>query len=190
MSTTAHERDWQRLSAAGLKDLSLERLPAAELLFLDGLAAHLMGPDAPESPYTIEHGTAMVGHLLRALVDCSMLEVQGCPEQTPQMADARTAIVEGASQFATRGLPGVKQLVNRFLAAAVGELEIHKESAEAQTRSLFFYGLLAVASGPDNRVAQPAADGVLEIFKAWDEEIGDGFVPPWRIGQPAQESRK
>jgi len=181
MSATVHARDWQRLSERGLAALSPDRLPAAELLFLDGLAAHLMGPGAPESPYTIEQGTVIVGHLLRALVDCSVLEIADSPPLTPEMSEARTAIVEGAHQFATRGVPGVKQLVNRFLAAAVGELEIHKDSAEAQTRSLFYYGLLAVASGPDNRLAPAAADGILEVFRAWDEQIGEGFVPPWRI---------
>ena len=181
MSTNAHAGDWQRLSRERLAGLSLDRLPAAELLFLDGLAAHLMGPEAPRSPYTIEQGTVIVGHLLRALVDCSMLEIEGSPKSTADISEARAAIVEGAHQLATRGVPGVKQLVNRFLAAAVGELEIHKESAEAQTRSLFYFGLLAIASGPDNRLAQPAALGIWEIFQAWDSQIGDGFVPPWRI---------
>jgi hypothetical protein len=75
----------------------------------------------------------------------------------------------------------VTQLVNRFLAAAVGELKIQKASAEAQTRSLFYYGLLAVASGADTRLAQAAEDGILYDFKAWDGQIGDGFVPPWRL---------
>lgn len=75
----------------------------------------------------------------------------------------------------------MKQLVNRFLAAAVGELEIHKESAEAQTRSLFYYGLLAIASGPDNSLSQRAANGIIDLFDAWDGQIGAGFVPPWRL---------
>ena len=144
-----------------------------------------MGPEAPEPPYTIEHGTVIVGHLLRALVDCSSLEIEGRPPSTAEMEDARAATVEGAQQFGSRGVPGVKQLVNRFLAAAVGELEIHKVSAEAQTRSLFFYGLLAVASGPDNRLTQTAADGIMEVFTAWDGQIGAGFVPPWRIVAPS-----
>jgi hypothetical protein len=37
MSTTVHAGDWQRLSAEGLAGLCPDRLPAAELLFLDGL---------------------------------------------------------------------------------------------------------------------------------------------------------
>lgn len=183
MSTAAQAQDWQRLSAEGLGELSLDRLPVAELLFLDGLAVHLMGPDAPEAPYTIEQGTVVVGHLLRALVDCSRVELDldGSPHASAEISEARTAILEGAHQFASRGVPGVKQLVNRFLAAAIGELEIHRESAEAQTCSLFYYGLLAVASGPNNRLAQAAADGIMHIFTAWDTQIGAGFVPPWRV---------
>jgi hypothetical protein len=184
MSTAAHAKDWQRVSAEGLAGLSLDRLPAAELLFLDGLAVYLMGPDAPTPPYTIEHGTVIVGHLLRALVDCSNLEVEGSPQSSAEMSEARAAILEGAHLFAPRGVAGVKQLVNRFLVAAVGELEIHKESAEEQTRSLFYYGLLAVASGPNNRLTQAAADGILHVFNAWDEQIGAGFVPPWRVVAP------
>jgi len=181
MSTAAQARDWQELSAQGLARLSLDSLPAAEILFLDGLAAHLMASEAPQSPYTIEQGTVIVGHLLRALVDCSIVELEGSPVSTAEIYEARAAIVEGAHQFANRGVPGVKQLVKRFLAAAVGELEIHKESAEAQTRALFYYGLLAVASGPNNRLAPTAADGIRDVFQAWDEQIGDGFVPPWRL---------
>ncbi|MCW2796853.1 hypothetical protein [Nocardioides sp.] len=181
MSTAAHERDWQRVSAEGLAGLSLDSLPAAELLFLDALAAYLMGPEAPESPYTIEQGTVIVGHLLRAVVDASKLELESSPPGSDEMSEARTAVLEGAHQFASRGVPGVKQLVNRFLAAAVGELEIHRESAEAQTRSLFYYGLLAVASGPNNRLTQAAAEGIMDVFTAWDAQIGAGFVPPWRV---------
>jgi hypothetical protein len=186
MSTAAQTKDWQRVAAEGLGGLRPECLPAAELLFLDGLALHLIGPESPESPFTIEHGTVVVGHLLRALVDCPDLEIEGEPHCSPAMAVARAAVVEGAHLFAERGVPGVKQLVNRFLAAAVGELEIHRDSAEAQTRSLFYYGLLAVASGPNNRLAQDAADGIVDVFNAWDERIGAGFVPPWRLAKSGQ----
>jgi hypothetical protein len=185
MSTAARSKDWQRVSAEGLAELRLESLPAAELLFLDGLAVYLMGPEAPKAPYTIEHGTVIVGHLLRALVDCQNLKIEGCPQSGAEMSEARAAVLEGAHQIAPRGITGVKQLVNRFLVAAVGELEIHKESAEAQTRSLFYYGLLAVASGPDNLLTQAAADGIVYVFNAWDEQIGAGFVPPWRVVTPS-----
>lgn len=183
MSTAAQAQDWQRLAAEGLEGLSSSSLPSAELLFLDGLAVYLMGPGAPESPFTIEQGTVVVGHLLRSLVDSSNLEFDGKPQCSPAMKEARAAIVEGAHQFAVRGVLGVKQLVNRFLAAAVGELEIHKESAEAQTRSLFYYGWLAIASGPDNSLSPSAANGIIDLFDAWDAQIGAGFVPPWRLVQ-------
>lgn len=63
----------------------------------------------------------------------------------------------------------------------MGELEVHRDSADGQTRSLFTYGLLALASGPQNRVTPAAGDGVGEIFRGWDRLIGVGFVPPWRI---------
>jgi hypothetical protein len=75
----------------------------------------------------------------------------------------------------------VQHLVSRFVAAAVGELEVHRESAEGQTRSLFLYGLLAVASGPENRLSPAAADGIAAIFRGWNDQIGAGFVPPWRV---------
>ncbi|MCW2780342.1 MAG: hypothetical protein JWR35_791 [Marmoricola sp.] len=185
MSTTAQAQDWQRQSAEGLAELSLDRLPAAELLFLDGLAVYLMGPEAPEPPYTIEQGTVIVGHLLRAVMDCSELHVEGSPESSVEIEEARAAIIEGAHEFAGLGVAGVNQLVNRLLGAAVGELEIHRTSAEAQTCSLFYYGLLAVASGPKNRLSQAAADGIIDILEAWDKQIGAGFVPPWRVVAPS-----
>jgi hypothetical protein len=152
-----------------------------EILFLDALAVHLMGPDRPLPPYTVGHGTVVVGHLLRAVTDSALLTLEVCPGETPEITEARAAISAGAGAFAQRGGLGVQQLVSRFLAAAVGELEIHRESAEAQTRSVFHYGLLAVASGPGNRLTPAAGDGVGAIFRGWDALIGAGFVPPWRV---------
>lgn len=192
----APARDWQRQSIEALAGLTPERCPAAEILFLDGLAVQLMGPDAPVAPYTIEHGSAAVQHLLRSLVDSAALTDGDEPESwgtsavdsemdsDPIVVAARAALVEGAHAFAQRGGPGVQQLVTRFVAAATGELEIHQESPEAQTRSLFYFGLLALGSGPDNRISQDAADGIVAIFTGWDARIGAGFVPPWRIVQP------
>jgi len=75
----------------------------------------------------------------------------------------------------------VHQLLSRFLAAATGELERHKEDPEAQVRSLFHYGLLAIASGPENQTNVATSEGVLLAFATWDKRIGTGFVPPWRI---------
>jgi hypothetical protein len=174
--------DWQRQSVGGLTQLSLNAMPAMELIYLDGLAAHLLGPDAPVPPYTIEHGTAIASLLLRAVTDSPAVELDLEPEEhDPASAPAREAVVDGAHRLASRGGHGVHQLVTRFLAAAVGELEQHKEAPEAQVRSLFYYGLLAIASGPENKTNAETAEGVLAAFHAWDERIGSGFVPPWRI---------
>ncbi|MGI8666759.1 MAG: hypothetical protein ACR2N4_12110 [Jatrophihabitans sp.] len=67
-----------------------------------------------------------------------------------------------------------------MIPAVLGELEIHQQAPEEQTRSLFYYSILAVASGPLNLLAEAAAEGVQELFVAWDELFGAGFVPPWR----------
>ncbi|WP_035856531.1 hypothetical protein [Cryptosporangium arvum] len=173
--------DWQEQAVAGLGALTPERVPALELLFLDALAVHLMGPDRPAPPYTVEHGTVAAGHLLRAVTGSAMATLDVVPPPTPGIEAARAAIGAGARAFASEGRPGVTRLVNRFLGAAVGELEVHRDSADGQTRSLFTYGLLALASGPQNRVTPAAGDGVGEIFRGWDRLIGVGFVPPWRI---------
>lgn len=185
MTSTAEPKDWTGQSIAALTDLTPERLPGAEILFLDGLAVYLMGPDAPQPPYTIEHGTVAAGHLLRAFAAGPEVKV-GVSLGGKGVAAARAAVVQGARAFAQRGGPGIQHLVRRFVAAAVGELEIHRESAEGQTRSLFCYGLLAVASGPENRVTPAAADGVMDVFRGWNDQIGAGFVPPWRIVAPAR----
>ena len=173
--------DWTAQSIAALGGLTAEGLGAAEILFLDGLAVQLMGPDAPEPPYTAEHGTVAAGHLLRALAACSAVEPGIRLDDSDGVTAARAAIVAGAHAFAQRGRAGVQHLVRRFVAAAAGELEVHRESAEGQTRSLFSYGLLAVASGPENQVSPAAADGIAEIFRGWNDRIGAGYVPPWRI---------
>jgi hypothetical protein len=187
--SSASAKDWQAQSIAALAGLTPDRLPAAEILLLDSLAVYLMGPGAPARPYTIEHGTVAAGHLLRALADCSRLRLEEIPQAGPGPVAARSAIVEGAHAFARRGGPGVQRLVGRFVAAAVGELEVHRESAESQTRSLFYYGLLAVASGPENRLTPAASDGVGEIFRDWNDRIGAGFVPPWRVLGSATPTR-
>lgn len=174
--------DWQSLSVGGLKRLSVGDLPALELIYLDGLAAHLLGPDAPAPPYTIEHGTAIASLLLRAVVDASAVDL-GLEPGDGELAStpARVAVVDGAGRFASRGGHGVHQLVTRFLAAAVGELQRNTDEPEGKVRSLFYYGLLAIASGPENKASAETAESVMAAFHAWNERIGAGFVPPWRI---------
>ena len=179
--------DWQSQSVEALSALNLDVMPAMELIYLDGLAVHLIGSDAPTPPYTIEHGSAIASLLLRAVKDASAVEIGLEPNGTdPATASAREAVVAGAHRLAERGGHGVHQLVTRFLAAAVGELDQQKASPEAQVRALYYYGLLAIASGPENKSSGEIAESVLATFHAWDERIGAGFVPPWRVlAQPS-----
>lgn len=174
--------DWQTQSVEGLKRLSVRDVPALELIYLDALAAHLIGPDAPVAPYTIEHGTSIASMLLRSVADAPTRDIGPRPEGgTPAAEPTRAAIVSGARRLGDRGGIGVHQLVTRFLAASVGELERHQENPEEQVRSLFYYGLLAVASGPENQANAETAEGVEAAFQKWNERIGAGFVPPWRV---------
>ena len=178
----ATSNDWQIQALEGLKGLNMETMPAMELLYLDGLAAHLLGEDAPAAPFTVEHGTAIVSHLLRAVANAAAVDLGLEPDEGEQAAAAaREAVVEGAHRLGSRGGPGVHQLVSRFLTAVVAELEEHKDDPEAQVRSLFHYGLLAIASGPENQTNVETSEGVLAAFAVWDERIGAGFVPSWRI---------
>lgn len=157
-------------------------MPSMELLYLDGLAAHVLGENPPAPPYTVEHGTTIVSHLLRAVTNASAVDLGLEPDDRDRASVyARAAVVDGAHRLGIRGGPGVHQLVSRFLTAAVGELETHKEEPEAQVRSLFHYGMLAIASGPENKTNVETSEGVLAAFAVWDERIGAGFVPPWRI---------
>lgn len=179
---SASSVDWQGQALEGLSRLHVDAMPAMELLYLDGLAAHLLGKDAPTPPYTIEHGATIVSILLRAVTDSPAVD----PGLEPDDADlasipAREAVVDGAHRLGARGGPGVHQLVTRLLTAAVGELELHKETPEVQVRSLFHFGLLAIASGPENKTNAETSEGVLATFDTWDGRIGAGFVPPWRI---------
>lgn len=183
----ASTESWQSQSVAGLAQLSVGVMPAMELLYLDGLAAHLLGPDTPVPPYTIEHGTTIASLLLRALTDAPAVELHVEPDDRVEaLAVSREAVVDGARQLARRGGIGAQQLVTRFLTAAVGELEQHREAPEAQVRSLFYYGLLAIASGPENKTNGETSESVLAAFRYWEERIGNGFVPPWRA--PAEDS--
>lgn len=174
--------DWQTQSVEGLKRLTVRDVPALELIFLDGLAAHLLGPDAPAAPYTIEHGTAIASMLLRSVADAPARDIGPAPEGgVPEAEPARVAVVAGARRLAERGGIGVHQLVTRFLAAAVGELERNQAEPEEQVHALFIYGLLAVASGPENQANAEIAGGLQAAFRSWNDRIGDGFVPSWRV---------
>lgn len=183
--------DWQSQSVAGLTRLGLDTMPAMELIYLDGLAIHLLGPEAPAAPYTIEHGSAIVSQLLRAVNDAQLANLDlGSDDPDPGLIPARAAVVAGAHRLAGRGGHGVHQLVTRFLAAAVGELERNQDEPEAQVRSLFYYGLLAVASGPENQANLETSESISAVFHDWDRRIGDGFVPPWRLlGEQSSEDQ-
>ncbi len=174
--------DWQTQSVEGLKRLTVRDVPALELIFLDALAAHLIGPDAPEPPYTMEHGTAIASMLLRSVADAPGRDIGPPPEGgVPAAEPARAAVVAGARRLGERGGIGVHQLVTRFLAASVGELERHRGEPEEQARSLFYYGLLAIASGPENQANAETAEGLAAAFQSWNDRIGAGFVPSWRV---------
>lgn len=174
---------WQRPSLNGLASLTTESLPAFEIIALDGIAAFTLGGNL-KPPYTIQHGSRVASAVLSAAADSQQYRPAQQPEATDAIVGARAAVREGALTFAARGVPGLNQLVNRIVSAAVGELEIHKDAPEEQVRSLFFYSLVAVASGPRNTCSADAAAGVHEIFDAWDGVIGAGFVPPWRVTAP------
>lgn len=178
---SAQVASWQGQSAAGLAALSMPVMPAVELLLLDGLAAHLFGPDAPVQPYTIQHGTTLVSLLLRAVNDAPGINLGTAgPDGHPVLDVARQAVVDGAHALGNRRGQGAHQLASRFLTAAVGELERHKDDPETQVRSLFHYGLLAIASGTENKANADISEGILTAYDGWASRIADDFEPPWR----------
>jgi hypothetical protein len=176
--------NWQQPSLDGLLALEVEAMPAFEVLLLDDLAAYLMGSGPVPPPYTVEHGSRIVSALLGAIVNSAHYQPQDCPAVTDSIALAREHVVQGAHQFAALGIAGLNQLTSRLIPAALGELELRKDAPEQQTCSLFYYALLAVASGPANVMNPAAADGVAHTYRAWDEVFGRGFMPPWRRTPP------
>lgn len=181
MTETAPPQDWRQMGLNALARMDLQQMPGFEILFLDSLAAYAMGSGSLKQPYTVEHGSAVVGCLLRAMTDCAYYQPDRHPELGPDVETARERVVVGAHALAAQGWPGLHQLLSRVLSASVGELEIHHGDPERQTRSLFRFGLLAVASGTTNLLSTDAANGIEQLFVAWDGEIGKGFVPPWRL---------
>jgi hypothetical protein len=183
--TSPSAENWQDLSLAGLRAIELEAMPSFEVLLLDDLAVYTMGCGPLPPPFTVEHGSRVVSALLGAVINSARYTPTQTPVASRNMATVRERFVRGARDFAARGRPGLSQLVNRIIPAALGELEIHKDAPEDQTRSLFYYAVLAVASGPLNLLEEDAAAGALELFDAWDEVFGSGFVLPWRQEVPA-----
>jgi hypothetical protein len=174
------EANWQDPSLHALAGLTLEAMPAFEVLFLDELAGYLMGAGPLEPPYTVEHGSRVVSVLFGSALNAGHFTPERVPAETPGILLARETVVQGAHAFAGKGVDGLAQLVNRIIPAVLGELEIHKEDPAEQTRSLYYYALLAIASGPLNMMDEAAANGVMEAFGAWDGLFGDGLVLPWR----------
>lgn len=183
-NTMTHESssptDWQQSSLEGLASLTVDAMPAVEVLLLDDIAAYLMGAGPLQPPYTVEHGSRIVSALLGAIVNSARFTPEQVPAPTPQITTAREQVVRGAHDFAARGVGGVNHLANRLIPAAIGELETHKDSPEKQTCLLFYYALLAVASGPRNLLDEDAAAGAMHVFRAWDELFGQGYLLPWR----------
>lgn len=178
--STPEAPNWQDPSLRGLAAMTLQAMPSLEVLFLDDLAAYLMGSGPLEEPYTIEHGSHVLSLLLGAVVNSPHYQPAETPAVTDEMLVARESFVRGAHDFAGRGAKGLIQLVNRLVPAIVGELEIQKEAPEAQTSQLFHYGMLAVASGPANSLSDEAAAGFRQILSGWDGLFGQGFTLPWR----------
>lgn len=181
-------RGWQEPSLTGLASMTIEAMPAFEVLLLDDLAAYLMGAGPLEPPYTVEHGSRVASALFGALVNSTGYTPAQMPPGTPEIENSRAHFVKGAHDLAARGAPGLTQLLNRLIPAVIGELERNKETPELQTCSLFYYALLAVASGPQNMLAEDAAAGMMDIFRAWDELFGEGFTVPWRGEREARVS--
>lgn len=176
----SNTENWQQPSLAGLHTLTIKAMPAFEILLIDELAAYVMGSGPLAGPYTVEHGSRVLSALFGAVINSDAYSPDQVPEASPEMERARVAFVDGAHAFAALSGPGLAQLANRLIPAVLGELEIHKDSPEEQTRSLFYYSILAVASGPLNLLAEDAANGVSELFQAWDAVLGAGLVLPWR----------
>lgn len=173
--------DWRQLGLAALAGLNLEQMPSFEIIYLDSVAVYTMSSGPLEQPFTVEHGSYVVSCVLRAMADSARYRPERHPEVGPDADFARDRVVTGAHALAAKGWPGLRQLVNRLVPAVIGELELHHESPEQQSQSLFRFGLLAVASGTANLVSSQAADGIEQLLVGWDAEIGAGFVPPWRL---------
>lgn len=174
------QEEWEEPTLGGLTCVSVETMPALELLFLDDIAAYLMGSGPPEPPFTVEHGGRIVSALLDAVVNSAQFVPEVVPTPTPEISTARAAFVQGAHDLAANGSDGLTQIVCRLIPAAQSELENNIGAPGEQTFWLFYYGLLAVASGPSSIQEEDVASGVMDIFRAWDEEFSKGFVVPWR----------
>ncbi len=180
--TPAPDTNWQEPSLIGLRALDAAQLPGFEVLLLDDLAAYVMGAGPLVEPFTVEHGSRVVSALFGAIINSARYvpDPDHLPVETPAIATLRASLLDGAHALAAAGEPGLVTLVNRLVPAAVGELELHKDDPAEQTRSLFYYALLAVASGPMNLLSELAAEGAAELFLAWDAAFGNGLVLPWR----------
>ena len=167
--------EWEEASLGGLACVSVETMPAFELLFLDDIATYLMGSGPLEPPYTVEHGGRIISALLNAMVNSAQYVPEEVPPLTPEISTARAAFVQGAHDLAADGKDGLTQIICRLMPAVQSELEDNNGAPEQQTYWLFYYGMLAVASGPSSIQEEDVAAGVMDIFRAWNEEFEKGL---------------
>jgi len=178
--------EWQEASLGGLICVSVETMPAFELLFLDDIATYLMGSGPLEPPYTVDHGRRIISALLGALVNSFEYVPEHVPVLTSEMSTARVAFVQGAHDLAALGKEGLTQLISRLMPAVQGELQDNTGAPGKQTYGVFYYAMVAVASGPSSIHDDDVATGVQHIFQAWNEEFDRGFVVPWRRSDAGQ----
>lgn len=167
-ANSSPQMEWEKASLGALAYVSVETMPAFESQFLDDIATYLMGSGPLEPPYTDERGGPIISPLLEAMVNSAEYVPENSPALTPEISTARAAVVQGAHDLAAVGTGGLTQLICRLMPAVKGQLENNKGSPEQQTYWIFYYGMLALASGQSSIQEESVAAGVMDIFQAWN----------------------
>jgi tetratricopeptide (TPR) repeat protein len=175
--------EWETNAITSLRNLKLEDTPGFELLLIDALARWCVSDSNPGRDYDEQHAAVAITALLSAVESASSYEGTIRPEATEEITRARTQVVAGAHELADTA-NGLTLLITRLMPAALGELTSHTGDPGAQVAWLYYYSLLAVASGRSSAVDEAVLRGLMASFDAWDALMADGFMPLGRPDEP------
>jgi hypothetical protein len=170
---------WQTEVVAALKALAPAQVPALEILLIDGFAQLIFGDLSEELFFGDEESGQVVSVVFNALINAAELTLSAAPVETEGVRLARELVVVGANDLGEAEV-GLNRLIDRLLPAFAEELEANTGNAGSQLGRCFFFALMGIASGVQGSPPQPAAEGIDEVFGAWDRLMAEGWRLPWR----------
>lgn len=181
------DRAWEDDIVHSLKSMASEDVPSLEIILLDAVVEWLFSPANPGGEHGEEHAGHLISTLFSAIDAARSFQPRQQPEVTPQIANARSRIAEGAHELGNAGADGVSLTVSRLMPAIMAELQNNVGERAKQAHGVFVYLLYALSVGTRAEQDPSVMDGLVAAFAGWDSVLRAGYVVPWRQQRPDSE---